>query len=102
MNTHLSLPYGKQHLSLELPKECLHAVIESQLASYSPGKSQEQIVEEALAQPHGTASLKELAFGCKKVVIITSDHILILSAIQPDTIARRFAEVIENKGEGHE
>lgn len=52
MNTHLSLPYGKQHLSLELPKECLHAVIESQLASYSPGKSQEQIVEEALAQPH--------------------------------------------------
>ncbi len=74
MNTHLSLPYGKQHLSLELPKECLHAVIESQLASYSPGKSQEQIVEEALAQPHGTASLKELAFGCKKVVIITSDH----------------------------
>ncbi len=37
-----------------------------------------------------------------KSVIVTSDHILILSAIQPDTIARRFAEVIENKGEGHE
>ena len=37
-----------------------------------------------------------------KSVIVTSDNILILSAIQPDTIARRFAEVIENKGEGHE
>ena len=28
-----------------------------------------------------------------KSVIVTSDHILILSAIQPDTIACRFAEL---------
>ena len=51
----------------------------------------------------GSNSLVDATQGRKtKSVIVTSDHILILSAIQPDTIARRFAEVIENKGEGHE
>ena len=49
----------------------------------------------------GSNSLVDATQGRKtKSVIVTSDHILILSAIQPDTIARRFAEVIENKGEG--
>ena len=49
----------------------------------------------------GSNSLVDATQGRKtKSVIVTSDHIL--SAIQPDTIARRFAEVIENKGEGHE
>ena len=44
----------------------------------------------------GSNSLVDATQGRKtKSVIVTSDHIL-------DTIARRFAEVIENKGEGHE
>lgn len=53
----------------------------------------------------GTNSLVDATQGRKtKSVIVTSDDILILSAIQPDTIARRFAEVhdFESKGEGHE
>ena len=51
----------------------------------------------------GSNSLVDATQGRKtKSEIVTSDHILILSAVQPDTIARRFAEVIENKGEGHE
>ena len=39
-----------------------------------------------------------------KAVIITSDRILILSSLQPETIARRFAEAYkyEDKGESEE
>jgi regulator of extracellular matrix RemA (YlzA/DUF370 family) len=39
-----------------------------------------------------------------KAVIITSDDYLVLSALQPETIARRFAEIYDNedKGEIHE
>lgn len=44
----------------------------------------------------GTASLIDATQGRKtKAVIITSDNYLILSAIQPETIAKRFAEVYE-------
>ena len=39
-----------------------------------------------------------------KAVIVTSDDYLILSALQPETIARRFAEAYdyEDRGEEHE
>lgn len=53
----------------------------------------------------GTISLVDATQGRKtKAVIITSDDHLILSALQPETIARRFAEVydFEDRGEGHE
>lgn len=53
----------------------------------------------------GTVSLVDATQGRKtKAVIITSDDHLILSALQPDTIARRFAEVydFEDRGERHE
>lgn len=56
----------------------------------------------------GTRSLIDATQGRKtKAVIVTSDDYLILSAIQPDTIARRFADAYEyenkgDKGEGHE
>ena len=53
----------------------------------------------------GTRSLIDATQGGKtKAVIITSDDYLVLSALQPDTIARRFAEVYEyeSRGENHE
>ena len=53
----------------------------------------------------GTRSLIDATQGRKtKAVIITSDDYLVLSALQPDTIARRFAEVYEyvSRGESHE
>ncbi len=53
----------------------------------------------------GTRALVDATQGRKtKAVIVTSDDYLILSALQPDTIARRFGEIIESedKGEGHE
>ena len=53
----------------------------------------------------GTRSLIDATQGRKtKAVIITSDDYLVLSALQPETIARRFAEIYDNedKGEIHE
>ncbi|MDO4305281.1 MAG: DUF370 domain-containing protein [Eubacteriales bacterium] len=53
----------------------------------------------------GTNSLVDATQGRRtKAVIVTSDDYLVLSALQPETIARRFAEVydFEDRGEGHE
>ena len=54
----------------------------------------------------GTRSLIDATQGRKtKAVIITSDDYLdVVLALQPDTIARRFAEVYEyeSRGENHE
>ena len=53
----------------------------------------------------GTRALIDATQGRKtKAVIVTADDYLVLSALQPETIARRFAEVydMEEKGEDHE
>ena len=53
----------------------------------------------------GTRSLVDATQGRKtKAVIVTSDDYLILSALQPETIAKRFAEAYdyEDRGEEHE
>lgn len=53
----------------------------------------------------GTRALVDATQGRKtKAVIVTSDDCLILSALQPETIARRFAEVhdYEERGDMHE
>ena len=45
----------------------------------------------------GTKELVDATQGRKtKSVIITSDRILILSAVQPETVARRFAENVSD------
>ena len=59
-------------------------------------------VKRMVQSVRGTRSLTQ---GRKtKAVIITSDDYLVLSALQPETIARRFAEIYEyeDKGEVHE
>lgn len=46
----------------------------------------------------GTRSLIDATQGRKtKAVIVTSDDYLVLSALQPETIARRFAEIYETR-----
>ncbi|MGN8630504.1 DUF370 domain-containing protein [Blautia sp. HCP3S3_G3] len=53
----------------------------------------------------GSNSLVDATQGRKtKAVIVMSDDHLILSALQPETIARRFGEAydFEDRGEGHE
>lgn len=53
----------------------------------------------------GTRALVDATQGRKtKAVIVTSDDYLVLSALQPETIARRFADIYdyEERGEVHE
>ena len=53
----------------------------------------------------GTRSLIDATQGRKtKAVIVTSDDYIVLSALQPETIARRFAEAYdyEEREEEHE
>lgn len=53
----------------------------------------------------GTGDLIDATQGRKtKAVIITTDHYLVLSALQPETIAKRFAEAYDmaERGESHE
>ena len=53
----------------------------------------------------GTRALVDATQGRKtKAVIVTSDDYVVLSALQPETIARRFAEAYdyEERGEEHE
>ena len=60
---------------------------------------------DAVQSIKGTRSLIDATQGRKtKAVIVTSDDYLVLSALQPETIARRFAEAYdyEEREEEHE
>ena len=74
MSTTIMLPYGKGHTSVTVPKKNLACIMHSSLATYQSEKSQEALVEEALANPHGGLPLCERVKGKKKVVVISSDH----------------------------
>ncbi|MGI5966930.1 MULTISPECIES: nickel-dependent lactate racemase [Anaerotruncus] len=70
----IELPYGKGKLTAQIPDERIQTVIHSRLDSFQPGKDEYEIVREAMQNPIGTKSLRELARGKQKVVIIASDH----------------------------
>ena len=66
-------PYGKEKIQYTFGDE-LKAVLESKIESYNPQKSEQDLVLEAMANPIGTKTLKELSVGKENVVIIASDH----------------------------
>lgn len=70
----ISIPYYTSTLDLHVAEENLKAVITAKTEEYDPGKTEKELVEEALANPIGTPRLRELAKGKNKVVIVTSDH----------------------------
>ena len=70
----IKIPYYTSSLDLHVEEENLEAVINAKTDSYDPGKSEAELVEEALANPIGTPRLRELARGKKKVTLVTSDH----------------------------
>ena len=74
MNQEIQLPYGRGHVTVSVPEENLKCVMHSSLSSYRSGKTQEELVEEALAHPHGGKRLCDRVRGKKKVVVISSDH----------------------------
>ena len=70
----IELPYGKESRTLRIEESHLAGVLTSELASYRPEKSPEELIREAIAHPVGSRPLHELAKGKKKVVVISSDH----------------------------
>ena len=70
----IPIPYYTSSLDLHVAEENLEAVITAKTEEYDPGKTEVQLVEEALQNPIGTPRLRELAKGKKKVVLVTSDH----------------------------
>ena len=68
------LPYYKGTLPMHVPDKNLAHVLESHPQATGDGRTQQQIVEDALDHPIGSPSLEELARGKKKILVITSDH----------------------------
>lgn len=70
----LEFPYGREKIACELPDERVRGVLLSRLHGYDPGKTEEALVAEAMANPIGSEPLAKLAKGKKNIVIIASDH----------------------------
>ncbi len=67
-------PYGKEKLAYSFREEELAGVLESSIHHYSAGKTEEELIDEAIANPIGSPGLADMAKGKKKIVIIASDH----------------------------
>ena len=67
----IQFPYGKTHLSYEFDEV---KVLTSSIEEYNPGKTPDALVEEAMAAPEGGKTLRELAKGKARIVLIASDH----------------------------
>ena len=71
---HISIPWGRTHLTAELPDHRVRGVLKSRLEGYVPAMGQRELVEAALASPIGSQPLEVLAAGKKNIVLIASDH----------------------------
>ena len=67
----ITIPYGKSHISCNFP---YNGLLTSRVDQLKSEKSGLQLVEEAMAKPIGSPSLKELAVGKGRCTIIISDH----------------------------
>jgi nickel-dependent lactate racemase len=73
VNDTIKLPYGKTGISLELPVGT-YSILQSRIEELRSDKSGIEIVREAMRNPWGGKTLKELAEGKKNATIILSDH----------------------------
>ena len=67
----IRFPYGKTHLEYDF--KAAH-VLTSSIEDYDPKMSEHALVEAAMAAPEGGITLRELAKGKQKIVLIASDH----------------------------
>lgn len=67
----IAFPYGKTHLTYDFDGV---KVLTSSIEEYDPGKSESQLVAEAMADPVGGIKLQELVKDKQNIVIIASDH----------------------------
>ena len=71
---HISIPYGRERLTAQIPEERINGVLCSRLESYTPATGETELVRQALANPIGSATLEELSRGKQNIVLIASDH----------------------------
>ena len=67
----VTIPYGKTHLTYNFPYDGL---LTSRVDQLKSDKSGLQLVQEAIENPIGSPTLRELAVGKKTCTIIISDH----------------------------
>ena len=67
----IQFPYGKTRLEYDFDEV---KVLTSSIEEYDPGKSEAALVADAMAAPEGGVTLRELAKGKQKIVLIASDH----------------------------
>lgn len=70
----ISIPYGRTHLSADIPDGRIRAVLRSHLEQYVPPMGETELVEAALRSPIGSEPLEILAKGKQNIVLIASDH----------------------------
>lgn len=71
---HISVPYGRSHLTAEIADERLNAILRSRLEEYIPPLGEDALMEEALRNPIGSETLEKLAEDKENIVLIASDH----------------------------
>ena len=71
---HISIPYGRTHLTADIADHRLQGILRSHLESYTPALGETELVEAALAAPIGSDTLENLARGKENIVLIASDH----------------------------
>lgn len=67
----IQFPYGKSHLEYDFNDV---KVLTSSIEEYDPKRSEDALVAAAMAEPVGSAPLRELVKGKRNIVIIASDH----------------------------
>ena len=70
----IAFPYGKEKMTGRFAQEELAGVLTSAIEDYVPEAGEAELVRRAMQAPIGSKSLRELAVGRQKVVIIASDH----------------------------
>lgn len=71
----IRLPFSREGMMLHLDERSDHEILESSLGSMpKSGKTEDEIVMEAMEHPIGSPKLSELSAGKQNVVIICSDH----------------------------
>jgi len=67
----ITIPYGKTHISCNIP---YNGLLVSRIETLKSERSGLELVEEAMANPIGSVPLRELAVGKNRCTIIISDH----------------------------
>ncbi|MDQ0203363.1 nickel-dependent lactate racemase [Pectinatus haikarae] len=70
----VKLPYDKTVINASIKKVNLAGVLSSKAADFHAALPENEIVEQSLDSPIGSAGLEDLAKGKKNIVIISSDH----------------------------